>query len=567
LDEVHPALRKRFEQQNSASPHAAGAKRAVLAEVSELVRDLLRPEAFGAEAGVAVALRTTHASWVFLVGDEAWKLKRPVDLGFLDFRTVEARRHDCEEEVRLNRRLAPDVYLAVEPVHRTPAGLKVGAADGPIVDWAVRMRRLPDEASAEAMLARGALDAAALARLAAHAARFLAEARAVPALGAPEILRASVEENFAQVAPFLGELLDQATWDEARAFQLGQLTTGAERFGARAREGRIREGHGDLRLEHVYFLPPAGGGSGGEEIAIIDCIEFNERFRCGDAAGEAAFLAMELESAGRFDLADGFVARFAEASDDFGLYGVLDFYLSYRAWVRGKVAAFVAADVGTPPELRARKRQEARRDFALARSCAGTALDPPFLIAVGGPPGSGKSTLAGGLGRVLAAPVVASDRVRKALGGIAATTRGGADLYRPEMNERTYREMFGRARRVVESGRGVLLDATFSTPASRAAAAELARACGVRFAFIEARCSAVETLRARLAAREAGPSVSDATEALLEPLLRRYQPLGPGDPQPALTIDTVAPPAVVVAAALDQLRRVGLETSGAATCP
>ena len=179
---------------------------------------------------------------------------------------------------------------------------------------------------------------------------------------------------------------------------------------------------------------------------VIDCIEFNDRFRCGDVAGDVAFLAMELEAARRPDLAAGFLARFAEASDDFGLYGVLDFYLSYRAWVRGKVAAFVAADPergrgraraqaggGAPATSRSRDRSRAARSIA------------PFVIAVGGVIGSGKSTLAAALGRELAVPVVSSDRTRKAIAGLAATARGGADLYTDAAVERTYGEVLRRA--------------------------------------------------------------------------------------------------------------------------
>ena len=329
--------------------------------MADLVRDLLRREAYGPDHVAPVSLRTTHASWVFLTGEDVWKVKRPVDFGFLDFRDLQARRRFCEEEVRLNRRLAPDVYLGVEPVRQGARGHVIAGGDGRVVDWAVHMRRLPDEASAAAMLTRGALDAEALSRLAGRLATFFRTARATPSFGEPRILRANVEENFAQVEPFVGEVVDRQSFEDIRGFQLGALDTEPDRFAARVRDGRIRDGHGDLRLEHVYFLP-------GVDPLVIDCIEFNERFRCGDAAGEAAFLAMELEAARRPDLAAGFLARFAEESDDFGLYGVLDFYLSYRAFVRGKVAAFLAADAAAEPELRARKREEARRYFGLARS-------------------------------------------------------------------------------------------------------------------------------------------------------------------------------------------------------
>src|SRR6185295_19166250 len=240
-------------------------------------------------------------------------------------------------------------------------------------------------------------------------AAFLAVAPLISSLDDPEVLRRNVDENFAQVEPFVGEIIDWPTFEDVRAYQLAALDRHRDRFAARIAGGRIRDGHGDLRLEHVYFLPPPDG------IVAIDCIEFNDRFRSGDTAGEAAFLAMELEAARRPDLAAAFLARFAEASDGFGLYGVLDFYLSYRAWVRGKIAAFLSSDPTADAALRARKAEEAHRDFALARSFSGVPVDAPFVIAVGGMIGSGKSTLAEALGRRLAAPVVSSDRTRKAL--------------------------------------------------------------------------------------------------------------------------------------------------------
>src|SRR4029079_8111661 len=160
----------------------------------------------------------------------------------------------------------------------------------------------------------------------------------------PEALRRNVDENFAQVAPFVGDLVEPATFDDVRRFQLDAFAQRPDAFAARVAEARIREGHGDLRLEHVYFLPPPDG------VVAIDWIEFHERLRCGDRAGHGGLLAMELEAARRPDLAAGFLARFAEASDDFGLYGVVDFYLSHPAWGRGQVAAVVAAGDGAEAE-------------------------------------------------------------------------------------------------------------------------------------------------------------------------------------------------------------------------
>jgi uncharacterized protein len=523
----------------------------------KIVQDLLRRGAYGIGSG-KVTLRTTHASWVFLTESDVWKLKRPVDLGFLDFRDLESRRQACEEEVRLNRRLAPDVYLGVEPVRRTSRGHALGG-HGPIVDWAVHMRRLPDAASADALLEQGRLDASSLCRVAERLASFLLAARPTPEFGTLAALGRNVDENFDQVAPFVGELLDQETFDEVQAFQRGELARNAARFAERVRGGRVREGHGDLRLEHVYLLATQEGPP---QPVIIDCIEFAERLRCGDTAAEVAFLAMELESEDRADLAAGLIARFAEASDDFGLYGVLDFYLSYRAWVRGKVAAFLAVDPTTPLAIGAAKREEARHYFGLARSFSGSPLDRPFLIAVGGPIGSGKSTLAAELGRELAVPVVSSDRTRKLSAGLPLTTPAHGHVYEKSERDRTYEEVIRRASQVIRSGRGVVLDATFSTRHWRQLAAEAARSAQTSFVFLEARCQP-DLLRRRLADRREKPSISDATEMLLESFLKEYEPVTTADPQPCFAVETDRSPAVATRDALRHLATAGIRPASA----
>jgi aminoglycoside phosphotransferase family enzyme/predicted kinase len=527
-------------------------------EQPELVRDLLRPTAYpdGVER---VTLRVTHASWVFLTEAEVFKVKRPVDFGFLDYHTVEARRNACHEEVRVNARLAPDVYLGVLPVRRTRDGLMDRysiAADGPadsIVDWAVHMRRLPDAASAAALLSRGDLDAAALESVAERLARFLDEARPAPSYGTPAALAGNLEENFTQTASLVGSLLARKTFDDVQAFQRAELQRHEARFLERIADDRIREGHGDVRLEHIYF--PAGVTR--RDPVIIDAIEFNQRFRCGDVAAEIAFPAMELEAAGRLDLADGLVARFAEASGDFALYGVLDFYLSYRAWVRGKVAAFVAADPSTSSQLRVSKEAEARRFFNLARAAVGPALDRPFLIAVGGLIGSGKSTLAGELGRWLAVPVISSDRTRKAEAGLAPTARGGAELYDPAAREHVYEEILRRADLVLASGRSVILDATFSARRWRERAAAAAERAGAAFVFVEAVCPP-ELLRPRLAARRHQLSVSDATETLLDTFMRDHEPFGSGELGPHVPVDTSGTVEGAARAAVRELAGLGI---------
>jgi aminoglycoside phosphotransferase family enzyme len=364
-----------------------------------LVEDLARPEAYPPPRPATVGVITTHISWVFVTDGEVWKVKRPVDYGFVDYTTLDRRRHFCDEEVRLNRRLAPDVYLGVVPV-RLDGGRHSLAGSGPIVDYAVRMRRLPDAASAERLLADGVLGHEHLARLAARLAAFYAASAPEPAPTALDVLRANVEENFSQAEGFVGRLLARETFDTVRDWQRERLARDAGLFEARRVQGRIRDGHGDLRLEHVYFER--------DEPTVIDTIEFNERFRVADVAADVAFLAMELDARSRPDLAAGFLAAFATESDDHDLYAVVDFYLSYRAWVRAKVAALLATDPSTEPAKVRRKAQEAERLFALACTYAEPRPEALPVIAVGGLIGAGKSTQARALGRVLGVPVIDS---------------------------------------------------------------------------------------------------------------------------------------------------------------
>jgi aminoglycoside phosphotransferase family enzyme/predicted kinase len=453
---------------------------------------------------------------VFITDHEVWKLKRPVDYGFLDYSTLDRRRHFCEEEVRVNGRLARDVYLGVVPV-RVERGRHSFTSNGTVVDYAVRMRRLPETASAESLLRHGTLTHEHLARVARRLVAFYATSPAAPSGGSLDILRTNVDENFDQVRPFVGRFVDVDTFEAVRAWQRECLARDGGAFQARQAQGRIRDGHGDLRLEHVYFE--------GDEPVMIDAIEFNERFRVADVAADVAFLAMELDARSRPDLAAGFLAAFALESGDYDLYAVVDFYLSYRAWVRGKVASLLAADPSTASEKAQRKSGEAARLFALARTYCEPRGDPGPVIAVGGLIGAGKSTLAHGLGRSLSIPVVDSDRTRKALAGVPATQQASAEVYTEAFTRRTYDEVFRRAEVVLGSGRGVILDATFRGRALRLRARDLAIRHGRPFRFVEAVCDDV-TLRARLRARAAaGGSVSDATEELLERFHREFEPV------------------------------------------
>jgi aminoglycoside phosphotransferase family enzyme/predicted kinase len=496
--------------------------------MTALLEDLARPDAYPAPRPTTVRAASTHISWVFITDHEVWKLKRPVDYGFVDYTSIDRRRHFCHEEVRLNRRLAPDVYLGVVPV-RLHEGRHSFTSEGRIVDYAVRMRRLPEEASAESRLARGALTHEDLARLAGRLAAFYATATPGSPSQSLGFLRANVEENFDQVRPFVGRFLERETFETVRKWQLGILARNVDVFEQRQAQGHVRDGHGDLRLEHVYFE--------GEQPIVIDAIEFNDRFRIADVAADVAFLAMELEARSRSDLAAGFLASFARESDDYDLYAVVDFYLSYRAWVRGKVAAFLAADPSSEPEKARRKSREAERLFSLARAYCAPRLDVGSVIAVGGLIGAGKSTLADALSRSLNLATIDSDRARKALAGVPPMQPAPAEAYTAAFTRRTYDELFRRADVVLGSGRGVILDATFRGRDLRLRARELARRHRRPFRFVEAICDD-DTLRARLRRRAAAASVSDATEELLDRFRRESEPVTELDPGEHVPVPT-----------------------------
>lgn len=506
----------------------------------------------GAAPGEPVVRRETHISRVFLVGDTAWKLKKPVDYGFLDFTTPERRRAACEAEVRLNARFSPEVYLGVEAVYRAPDGsIRVGPP-GPgdeVLEPVVRMRRLPDAWRADTRLAAGDLDFDAVERIAARVAAFHAACRRdaeTDRYGTVEAIGANVRENLVQSREILGRVLDLDAAEEVEAGQIRFLESEGARLQARIAAGRVRDGHGDLRLEHVYLRPDGG-------VTVIDCIEFNERFRYADVAADLAFLAMDLTAKGRADLAEHLLGSYAMAANDYELFGVVDFYEGYRAWVRAKVAGFLAADPAALPALREHAREEARRYFLVALGTGRTRVLPPMVVALGGPVAGGKSTLAREVSRWLAAPIVEADRTRKWMVGVAATTRLNegtwSGAYDPGFTERVYAELVRRGAQVVASGRPVVLDASFRAARFRALARRMAEVAGVPFRFLE--CTAPrDVLAARLVEREQDPArVSDARVGMLDDFLRAWEPVDELGPAVHRRLDTNRPLAETLAEA------------------
>ena len=503
-----------------------------------MVADLLRPAAYPTPHPEHVELRETHISRVFLTEGEVFKVKKPVRFSFLDFTTLEARRRACEAELLLNTRLAAGTYLGLVPVRIDAEGRHHFGPDGDVVDWAVHMMRLPDEVRADQRLARGTLEHRHIDAVAEMLADFHARASSdapVAAHGTTAAIARNVRENFAEVDPAKEGLLTEAEAREIERWQLDFLRDRARTFDRRRAAGRIRDGHGDLRLDHLYI-----GEEG--ELTIIDCIEFSERFRCADVCADVAFLSMDLAAHGRVDLAERFLARYARAADDYDLYAVVDFYEGYRAFVRGKVSTLTAQQA--TGAIRERALADARRHFALALAAGRRSLLEPIVVAVGGVIASGKSTVAEALGDRLSAPVIDADRTRKNLIGLAATDHDSSGAfegpYSPAMTDRVYAEMMLRASTVLESGRPVVLDASFRTEELRRSARELAAEHGVRFVFVECQASA-DVCRERLRRREHETSVSDGRLAIFDAFLARTEPATELPASERVVIDTARP--------------------------
>ena len=330
--------------------------------------------------------RQTHISWLIFRKDHVYKIKKPVCFGFLDFRTRGARKKACEAEVVLNQRLSPSVYLRVVAVvrshdgrYRIHDGTSATEIDGEIVDYAVHMRRLADDDAADRRLARGSLTHEHLDDLGRKLAEFHQRARSddvVAAFGAPETVRRNVVENFEQTRKSAPSYLPVNDLAEIEHFQLGFLDRNASLLSARAAKGRVRDGHGDLRLEHVYV--------GRDSLDVIDCIEFNERFRFADVCADIAFLSMDIVWHEREDLAQTFLASYARHSQDYELFRLIDFYQSYRAYVRGKVGTLTLETAALTSNARARLAEDVRKHYLLALACARPSLQRPVLCAVGG---------------------------------------------------------------------------------------------------------------------------------------------------------------------------------------
>jgi len=518
-----------------------------------LVNALRDPRAYPHPAA-DVALVETHISWVLLAGQYAYKLKKPLDLGFLDFSTAAKRRAACEEEVRLNRRLAPELYLGVVAIVGPPDAPRIGE-EGPVLDSAVRMRRFDRSNELDRLLERGKLPPGRIQELAEIVARFHGAIDVAPPSspwGMPAAILASCLDNFAQIAALEHDGPDRARLAALRDWTLAAHARLASVFEQRRMQGFVRECHGDLHLANIVLHEG--------RVVVFDCIEFNPRLRWIDVASEIAFTIMDLRHRGRRDYAQRFLDAYLVQTGDYDALSVLTFYLVYRAMVRAKVAAIRAGQEAAHPDDVRRDEADFRAHLGLAEALI--APRDPGLVITHGVAGSGKSSTAAQLLERGDWVRLRSDVERKRLAGLPplASSRSGLSegLYAADATERTYARLADLAERVVRAGFPVIVDAAFLERDRRRAFHELAARLRVPFAILSTEASH-DVLRARVASRaQGGADPSEATLPVLERQLAEAERLDAEEARHAVRVDTERP---IVGRDLAEVVRERLERS------
>lgn len=486
-------MAKRDTRSNSraAQSRASPGKAQNVPEAQErLIIFLESPESYPHRPDKITAIQT-HISWVFIASPLVFKVKKPVNLGFLDFSTLEKRRYFCQREIELNRRLCPEIYLDAIPIYETKSGFSF-KSPGEIVEYAVKMKELPHGWFLNELLEKNLVGQNEINRVISKLHRFYqaeTPTREIEQWGVPEKLKISTGENFAQVEPFVGKTISSAALEAIRHYTNRFYTANDNPFRERIEHCRILDCHGDLRLDHVHLTP--------ETTTIFDCIEFNDRFRFIDIANDLAFLAMDFDFQGRSDLGNLFLRNAARELGDAEMPKMVNFYKCYRAFVRGKVESIQRTESETTDPKEYEKR--AARYFRLALEYA-IARSEALVLVVMGRIGTGKSTIAKRLASELNWRVISSDETRKTLAGVPLTQRTPPELrnkiYSKRVTRQTYKKLvedgftaigcsLGRRSRPQGAHSGVILDATFSTRALRVFLRDECNKANVRCQFVE----------------------------------------------------------------------------------
>lgn len=493
--------------------------------LDDLIRALSQPSIYPHNPK-SVRVLQTHISVVFIADELVYKIKKPVNFGFLDFTTLGKRRFFCWQEVELNSRFSEGIYLGVAAIYEGPTGVNL-RGEGEEIEAAVLMRHVPENRTMLKMLEEERITPEILDRLADRLAYFHSKAETGPevaSFGSTEVINQNLKENFEQTSAYIGRTLDAKTHEEVSQLAVSFLRTHHDLFRERIREGFIRDCHGDLHLDHVVIV---------DGIMLYDCIEFNDRFRYSDTAADLAFLLMDLDFRGYPAFAQRIAKRYAASSGDHQILRLLPFYKSYRAFVRGKVLGFTLDEPEISDAEKESARQMAGDYFRLA--LAYFKPPPPALIIVSGLIGTGKSYLAERLGVRMGIDPLRSDQVRKEIHGMPPTEhqldKYGQGIYRPDATERTYEALLAEARQRLNRRESVILDASFMRYRHRQAARELASDTSAVFRLLECTCLD-EIIRRRLEKRlQDTTNPSDATWDIFPDQKAEFEAIGPEEQQ------------------------------------
>jgi len=479
----------------------------------QLIEALQNPALYNHSTG-EFKLYQTHISWVLLTGDYAYKIKKPMDFGFLNFTTLEKRKFFCEQEVALNKRLAPDLYLDVMPISGSEDAPRLGDDSAPF-EYAIRMKQFDGDRLLSNLQAEGLVTTTHIDSLAHQIAGFHAEIRQADdsmKLGSPAEVLAPAQQNFDQIREMLSEKsqLDQLT--QLEGWMQDTFTRLEPLFARRKAGGMIRECHGDIHLGNVALIHNKEQENGEDKVALFDCIEFNDEFRWIDVISDAGFLVMDLEARGEKALARHFINLYLELTGDYEGIQLLPFYKAYRAMVRAKVTRFMLLDPSIDEAGRAKLEADYQSYIDLAESY--TVFEQPFMLITHGVSGSGKSSISRAVIKELGVIRIRSDVERKRLFGLSADQDSHSELdagiYTPEATERTYDKLAELADCVIHSATPVIIDATNLKRWQRDALRDKAEQLGVPALTLSFTASE-ETLERRI--RKRLTSDNDASEA------------------------------------------------------
>lgn len=496
--------------------------------------EMLKPELYG-KSKIRVRLIQTHTSWVFIAGEFAYKVKKPVNFGFLDYTTLSARKFFCNEEFRLNRLLSPELYIGVLPITDRRGRLYINGP-GQIIDYCVKMRALPQSALMTNLLEKDQVTFEQIDEIARKTADFHRQAERGPEIaryGSSEIVRLNWDENFAQTMEFRGKTITAKEFNDVKKKVERFIVRNRALFRKRREQGFVRRCHGDLHSKNIFIT---------DRIYIFDCIEFNPRFSCCDVASEVAFMAMDLDYFNRHDLANFFVERYLIYSGDEDFLRLLNFYRCYRAYVRGKVISFQLNDKTISQKARTVAKATARKYFHLAWRYAQLLEEKPWLMVMFGLPATGKTYLAQRLADARLVMHLISDSIRKQIMGINVTEHRfegyGKGIYSFLVSRRTYEEMLRRGQIFLRAGQPVILDATFLTEAARNQCREMAARLKIPTIFVWSYCPE-KTVLERLRRRRQTTSFSDAKIEIYRMMQHKFQP--PRLTRGVIKIDTRQP--------------------------